>query len=60
LIEFRRRYFEIAEFLEWEELSNLKDGYLTIPNQPGCGFTLNPELLDKQMFDETRNNGKPY
>jgi len=60
LIEFRRRYFEIAEFLEWEELSNLKDVYLTIPNRPGCGFTLNPEVLDKQMFDETRNNGKPY
>ena len=32
------------------EKMELKDGYLTIPNRPGCGFTLNPEVLDKNRL----------
>ena len=41
-----------VEHMPWfvnlfNEKMELKDGYLTIPNRPGCGFTLNPEVLDK-------------
>jgi|TARA_B000000532_G_scaffold193521_1_gene159464 L-alanine-DL-glutamate epimerase-like enolase superfamily enzyme len=34
----------------FNEKMELKDGYLTIPNRPGCGFTLNPEVLDKNRL----------
>ena len=44
-----------VEHMPWfvnlfNEKMELKDGYLTIPNRPGCGFTLNPEVLDKNRL----------